>query len=216
MRTSFIVVDDFFDNPGKARETALAMEYPDPGPSVYYPGRNSRQSMAWPGNEQMFSRIVGEKVVGLNRWSHGCARITLESDRRRGRVHVDPGCTWAGIVYLTLDEHASGGTDFFRNRRYGTDRSPLTDREAQDIYDRPTPRDVLKELLTVESGSDPRAWELTHSIPMKFNRCVLFRPWYWHSSGDGFGDRMENGRLVVLLFFAPAPDAVGAVTVPML
>ena len=34
--------------------------------------------------------------------------------------------------------------------------------------------------------------------------------------GDGFGTTIEDGRLVVLLFFAPAPDAVGAVTVPML
>jgi len=216
MQTSFLVIDDFFDNPAKAREVALAMDYPDPGPTVYYPGRNSKQSMAWPNNERMFSALVGEKIVGLNKWSHGCARITLAADKRRGTVHVDPGCTWAGIIYLSLDEHGSGGTDFFRNVRYGTDRAPLTDQEAQSIYGKPTPRDALREILTVENGSDPAAWTLTHSVPMKFNRCVLFRPWFWHSSGEGFGDGLENGRLVVLLFFAPAPDAVGAITVPML
>ena len=94
--------------------------------------------------------------------------------------------------------------------------APLDDAEAQAIYGKATPREALMEILTVENGSDPDAWELTHTLPMKFNRCVLFRPWFWHSSGDGFGTTIEDGRLVVLLFFAPAPDAVGAVTVPML
>ena len=215
MQRSFLVIDDFFDRPDKAREVALAMDYPDPG-EVYYPGRNSKQSMAWPGSDQMFSQLVGEKVIGINKWSHGCARSTLAADKRRGRVHVDPGATWAGIIYLSLDEHASGGTDFFRNVRYGTDRAPLDDAEAQAIYGKATPREALMEILTVENGSDPDAWELTHTLPMKFNRCVLFRPWFWHSSGDGFGTTLEDGRLVLLLFFAPAPDAVGAVSVPML
>ena len=216
MQTSFLVIDDFFDNPKAARDVALGLDYPDPGPKVFYPGRNSRQSMAWPRNEQLFSRVIGEPVVGLHKWSHGCARVTLASDLRRGRIHVDPGCTWAGIVYLTLDEHAAGGTDFFRNRRYGTDRAPLNDEEAQRIYGKATPREAITEILTLDNASDPDAWELTHTMPMKFNRCVLFRPWFWHSSGDGFGDAIENARLVVLLFFAPGPDAVGAITVPSL
>jgi len=215
MESSILVFDNFFDRPDKARKLALSLTYPEAPPEVYYPGRNSKESVAWPGHEEMFSQIIGRKVVG-NGQSHGCARITLAADKRRGRVHVDPGCNWAGIIYLTLDEHAKGGTDFFRNRTYGTDRAPLTDEEAQTIYGKPSPRDALREILTVERGSDPDEWELIGTVPMKFNRLILFRPWFWHSSGDGFGDSLENGRLVVLLFFAPAPDAVNARIVPPL
>jgi hypothetical protein len=36
---------------------------------------------------------------------------------------------------------------------------------------------------------------------MKFNRLILFRPWLWHNAGEGFGERMENARLVYLIFF---------------
>jgi Family of unknown function (DUF6445) len=215
MESSFLVYDDFFDRPDKARETALSLTYPEPPPEVYYPGRNSRESMAWPGHEEMFSRIIGRPLVALGQ-SHGCARLTLASDKRRGRVHVDPGCNWAGIIYLTPDEYAQGGTDFFRNRRFGTDRAPLTDEEAQEIYGKPTPRDALIDILTVENGSDPDEWELIGSLPMKFNRLILFRPWFWHSSGDGFGDSIENGRLIMLLFFAPSANAVNARIVPPL
>jgi len=215
MESSVLVFDNFFDRPDKARETALSLTYPTPPAEVYYPGRNSKESMVWPGHEEMFSQIIGRKLVPLGQ-SHGCARVTLAADKRRGRVHVDPGCNWAGIIYLTLDEHAQGGTDFFRSRRYGTDRAPLTDEEAQSIYGKATPREALREILTVERGSDPDEWELIGSLPMKFNRLILFRPWFWHSSGDGFGDSIENGRLVMLLFFAPGPDAVNARIVPQL
>ena len=62
------------------------------------------------------------------------------------------------------------------------------------------------------------------TIPMRFNRCVLFRPWFWHTSGESFGDRGENARLIQLFFFTldksklhgPDPDtgsaAAGSVT----
>jgi hypothetical protein len=40
--------------------------------------------------------------------------------------------------------------------------------------------------------------------PMRFNRLIMLRPWLWHTAGTGFGDSMENGRLVYLMFFASA------------
>jgi hypothetical protein len=30
---------------------------------------------------------------------------------------------------------------------------------------------------------------------------VLFRPWLWHNAGAGFGDCLENGRLIYLLSY---------------
>jgi hypothetical protein len=49
--------------------------------------------------------------------------------------------------------------------------------------------------------NDASKWELVRSVPMKFNRLVLFRPWQWHNAGAGFGDRLENGRLIYLLSY---------------
>jgi hypothetical protein len=39
-------------------------------------------------------------------------------------------------------------------------------------------------------------------VPMRFNRLLLLRPWFWHTAGPGFGDNLDNGRLVYLMFFA--------------
>ena len=122
--------------------------------------------------------------------------------------------TWAGIIYLTRDEDCQGGTEFFRHRRYGTDRAPLTDEEAQRIYGMPTRGEVVRTLI-YEDGHHLDRWDRVMTLPMMFNRCALFRPWMWHTSGTDFGDSIENGRLVQLLFLA-AVDPNPATTSPEL
>ena len=39
------------------------------------------------------------------------------------------------------------------------------------------------------------------TIPMRFNRLVLYRSWLWHSFTENFGDTLENGRLIQIFFF---------------
>jgi hypothetical protein len=57
-------------------------------------------------------------------------------------------------------------------------------------------RDILDK-----DALDRSKWELTMTVPMRFNRLVLLQPHYWHTSGPGFGNSVENGRLVYLMFF---------------
>ena len=57
--------------------------------------------------------------------------------------------------------------------------------------------------------NDPSKWEKVMTLPMRFNRLVLFRPWLWHAAASGFGDRNENGRLIQGLFFGPAEKPQG-------
>ena len=45
------------------------------------------------------------------------------------------------------------------------------------------------------------AWERTFEIPMRFNRLVLLRPWFWHTATPGFGKSEKDGRLIQILFF---------------
>ena len=59
-------------------------------------------------------------------------------------------------------------------------------------------RDIIER-----DSLDESAWETTMTVPMRYNRLVLLRPWFWHTAGAGFGDSLENGRLVYLMFFAP-------------
>ena len=44
---------------------------------------------------------------------------------------------------------------------------------------------------------------------MRYNRLILFDPWCFHDAAPGSGRDAEHGRLVMLLFFAAAPDGRG-------
>ncbi len=203
MQQTAMIIDDFYADPEAVRQAAIGLTYPEPKGEVFYPGRTSRQVILPPNADDMFSFILREKVVGAARSTHGCCRYSLKNMHRPAEIHIDIGKTWAGLVYLTRDEDCQGGTEFFRHRKYRTDRAPLTDEEARQIYGMETRKEVVHHLI-YDDGHHLDRWERVMFLPMKFNRCVLFRPWMWHTSGVDFGDSIENGRLLQLLFFESA------------
>ena len=58
-------------------------------------------------------------------FSHASCRLSLASDDKPGRIHIDPS-QLSGILYLSKPEDCQGGTEFFRHKRTGTDRLPMT------------------------------------------------------------------------------------------
>ena len=199
MPTSLIIADDFLDNPMALREAALQLEYPVDSGSAY-PGRNSSQRIDVPGLTAQVSRMVGESLAPLvPQEAHGRFRITQAGDIGQAGVHIDRA-HWSGILYLSLPEDCRGGTEFFQHKATRTDRAPYQSGEAEALgY--PSTRAAIDDILDNDSLS-PDKWEMTMRVPMRFNRLVLLRPWYWHTAGEAFGDSMENSRLVHLLFWA--------------
>ena len=61
--------------------------------------------------------------------------------------------------------------------------------------------------LLESDGRDMTKWEHLMTVPMRFNRLILYRPWLWHSAGESFGENLENGRLVQLMQFKPTDQA---------
>lgn len=202
MYKSLVVVDDFYPDPHEVRKAALQAEYPEPEGEKRYPGRNSAQKFQVQGLDRVVSQIAGEKVEGIRHPGnpHMRFRITLSGEEGRFLAHVDPTppLTFVGIVYLTLPEHCSGGTAFFRHRDLESDTAPRSKEELQAACG----VDSLPALLE-KDGRDPAKWEHLMTVPMRFNRAVFYRPWVWHSAGPAFGDSVENGRLVQLLNFVP-------------
>lgn len=201
METSLIVVDDFLNGAEALRTQALTLSYPDlAGP---FPGRNSIERINITGLAEQVSQLTGEWLQPPTPpMSHAKCRSTLARDDARPRVHIDPGY-WSGILYLSAPEDCDGGTEFFRHRRTGTDRVPGTPEELAKLgY---ASWNAMVDDIVHKDGGDPDCWEMTMRVPMRFNRLVLLRPWLWHTAGPGFGDRLENGRLVYLMFFSPAP-----------
>lgn len=208
MLPSIYVIDDFCADPMALRNAALRLTYEEKVQGDVFQGRNSREIVLPDNPDRLFSELLREPLVGNPEFMHGRCRLALASDRRDADIHVDvidgvrQGCVWAGVVYLTLDKHARGGTEFFRNRRYGTDTSPFTDEEAERVYGVRSRFTATSKLLA-EEGRRRECWEHLMTIPMRFNRAVFYRPWFWHTAGEAFGDSPENGRLIQLFFLAP-------------
>lgn len=202
MFKSLVVVDDFYPDPHEVRKAALQADYPEPQAGKRYPGRNSARKFQVHGMDRIISQIVGEPVEGVRHpdASHSRFRITLAGEEGRYLAHVDPTPPQVvvGIVYLTLPEHCRGGTAFFRHRELDSDIAPQSYEELRTACG----VDSLPALLE-RDGRDPEKWTHLMTVPMRFNRAVIYRPWMWHSAGESFGDSIENGRLVQILSFVP-------------
>lgn len=200
-----IVMDDFLPNPHEMRERALSLNYAVEG---RYPGLNSVEKTVIPGLDAIISRLVYEPVRApwTEDFSHGSCRLALAKDDRPGRIHIDQS-HWSGILYLNRPEDCQGGTEFFRHLPTMTDHLPLTPQALQEAGF--SSYDELKTEILEKDALDRSKWELTMTVPMRFNRLVLLQPQYWHTSGHSFGDSIENGRLVYLMFFlrGPGPTA---------
>jgi hypothetical protein len=200
MPVSMIVVDDFLEQPEEFRAAALRLTYP--AQEGYFPGRNSLERINLDGLTEEVCRLTGEHLTPLDPpQSHAKCRVTLAADKGKGRVHIDPGY-WSGILYLSRPEDCRGGTDFFRHIPTNTDQAPVTQAELSALgY---ADFGEMRRGLVEKDSLDESKWELTQSLPMRFNRLVLLRPWLWHTAGPGFGDTLENGRLIYVMFFQPA------------
>lgn len=199
MLPSLIVIDDFLSDPHQLRGAALGLGYDPKAQHGNYPGLVSSRALTVRGLDGAVSARVGVPLVPMAGTSHGHCRITLAGDRGASGVHVDP-CFYSGILYLSPDDQARGGTDFFRHRPTGLDRIPTTDLAlAQSGF-----ADVNAAIAqTVNADTlKPARWEKLMTVPMRFNRLLLFSPWLFHNAAPGFGKTLETGRLVMLLFFA--------------
>ena len=196
MIQSLVVIDDFLADPERFRKIALDLEYVGKGP---YPGRNSRQHIEMHGLDAFISAVARERVRGMSPLqSHAHCRLTLESDNDApAKIHVDPS-HWSGILYLSRSQDCRGGTEFFRHLPTGTDRVP---RDLESLKSHGfASYDEFKE-VSEKDAFDRSKWQVTMNVPMAFNRLVLIQPQYWHTAGPGFGETVEDGRLVYLMFF---------------
>ncbi|PCJ46523.1 MAG: hypothetical protein COA74_13585 [Gammaproteobacteria bacterium] len=199
MQLNFLIIDDFLENAGELREAALSLTYPQPISKTYFPGRNSEKRIMLQGIDETIEEIVCEPLTPTEGFSHCKPRLALKGEKGEGNIHIDKSY-WSGILYLTKNEHCTGGTDFFRHIPTNTEHAPLDKAELssmgfnhyQEFWDD----------LMLKDTNDKTKWQKTFHVPMKFNRLVLFRPWFYHNAGESFGDKPQNGRLIYPLFYS--------------
>ena len=198
---SLLIIDDFLTDPLVARAKALALDYDPAFKDGNYPGLLSTQPLPIPGLDDAVSRTIGAKLKPQPGTSHGHCRLTLVADKGLSGVHIDP-CFYSGILYLNLPGHCRGGTEFYRHKRTGLDRVPMD--AGQMLAAGYIDANQLIEEVVNSDTLKPSKWEKQFTVPMRFNRLILFSPWMFHNSARGFGSSKENGRLVHLMFFAVA------------
>lgn len=202
MQSPVMVFDDFFAEPDKLREKALSFDYPAHTVETYFPGQNSVQKLLIPGLTETMSKVVGERLAPVAGTSHENCRLALDDAKGAGGVHIDQA-HWTGVYYLTKPEDCQGGTDFFRHLPSNTDHAPVSAEELA-LFGCSTYSELWDDVIHPHSN-DRSKWEHILNVPMKYNRLILFRPWYWHDAGPGFGNSVENGRLIFTLFYQEAP-----------
>ena len=201
MLPSLMIVDDFLADPHAARAAALTLEYDPATRRGNYPGTLSGSPLPVQGLEAAVSQIIGVPLAPQPGTTHGHCRLTLKGDRGVSGVHIDP-CFYSGILYLSRDSDARGGTDFFRHKRTGLERVPM-DSLALATAGYADANAVVEDVVNRDTLNAAR-WERVMRVPMRFNRLILFSPWLFHNSADGFGTTTQSGRLVHLQFFARA------------
>ena len=181
MKTSLIIVDDFYQNPDSVRNWALNQPFEVKG---NYPGARTKP---WLEDDlkQTIQRIMQQPGGRITNWHEssgytGAFQICTSVDRTW--IHADSFNTWAGVCYLTPDAPLSAGTALYRYK--DTKEWSRTDNTAPHL-----------------DGYDYTKWDMTDYVANKYNRIVLYRGNLYHASLDYFGDNHQNGRLFQTFFF---------------
>ena len=184
MKTSVIIVDDFYNNPMEVRQYALSQEFKVRG---NYPGARTGP-MINDSIKGTIQNIVKSTAGNITEFPtdgyNGSFQTTYAWEK--SWVHSDHWNNWAGVCYLTPDAPLSGGTAIFMHK------------ETKLIH-RPDDSDLARRIE--EDGTDVTKWELVDRIGNRFNRLVLFRSNAYHISLDYFGRTLETCRLFQVFFF---------------
>ena len=199
MLNRYIIVDDFYSDPDELVRLALKSIKEKELPRGNYAGIMTTDTYLGEPHREVFKKLTNELSIDSSTNANGRIRFTVPSDPFRFHIHydVDEKTKWAGVVYLSKDHPNVEGTTFWKHLRTGLEVAPNTvegfAKYGWKDYD------DLRAFLE-EEGHDESLWEKTLSIPYKYNRLVLFRPWLLHAPGPAFGDSLETSRKIQTLF----------------
>jgi uncharacterized protein DUF6445 len=197
-RRSFIVLDDFYEDPEQVRKTALSLTYVQK-PGATYPGKEAVAERGWDDVRARLREHIDEPCDALcpktPPFPQGKFRLALAQDEetRTDRVHVDQQ-RWSGIIYLTRDQHCQGGLALYRHRPTGLVTWPGAwfRSNMPELFTMPRHRaaEVIQQYC-----ADHDNFEQIGLIPLAYNRAVLLMAQVLHGTGCAFGDTPETARL---------------------
>lgn len=196
----FLIVDNFYADPDSIRNYAISLQKEDES-GGNYAGVMSLNHFLTQEHLDSFQQLFGHAVEPSTQLT-GKFRFSKTGDEMKQQIHFDPGKNqvWAGVWYGSKDYPDTIGTSFWKHKRTGLESIPLTQSGIEQYGWKNA--DDLKVFLETD-GIDYSKWDMTFSVPYKYNRLVMFRPWLFHAPGESFGDSIETARLVQTFFFSP-------------
>lgn len=184
----FLALDEFFPEYefGLLRDYAYQLEYKDqvaPFDGVTY--RNIGLPVPASAQEriaQSLSWILGYKAIP----KHLAFRLSPKGSEPPQWAHSDAEVARFGLFVYMND--GPGGTALLEHRTAGMREHPRNDKELA-IWKR--------------DYDDQSKWVMRAFVDCAPNRAVILRANLMHAAvpKDGFGDTVENGRLILLCFF---------------
>lgn len=186
MKQTFLIFDDFYENPYAVRDRALQQTFHKT--ADYFPGRrteieNPEQMMHL---KQELESLIHKEITQFPTSYNTGYQYTIESDE--SWIHHD-STGWAGVLFLTPNAPIETGTGTFRHKKtqIGT---------WDGVTDSPSDFNRQRHLR------DMSEWEATNLAGNVFNRLVLYNGHMYHRSiVPGFGTDKYTGRLFQTFFF---------------
>lgn len=199
--------DDFLPDPDAVRAWAADLAYTVRNGN--YPG-----AQTGPVRCDDIMQAIADRLGRRIKWAspdNGVVRLTLADACARTDIHIDDEkavetTRYAAVLYLTRPEHCRGGTSFWQHRATGWRKRPAEEAVREAGY-----ADFKSFLCTETPIAGERAfsdlaamrekWQRLFTLPMRYNRLVLYKGNYFHAVDSVFGSGFDDGRLTRLFTF---------------
>jgi hypothetical protein len=191
-----IVINNFLKNPDEIRELAMQEEYKE---DKVYPGKRSpRQSIEGPLVNTL-ERFVGKPILKME----SIFQIQPTEYETHSFVHGDL-CDWAAVLYLNKDCDGRPGTCFYRHKETGMEKLTLgVELMFTAIEKGIQPNDVIAP--AARDRFDLEKWDVTLTVPIQYNRLVLYNAKLYHRNASAWGTNIRDARLVQSFFIFTEP-----------
>lgn len=199
MKNALTIIDDFLPNALEIRGFALSHDFtqkPEYDGHVYdrFAQVKDERFLRW--LEPQLAAVIGADVeIKL-----GTFTCLLDGQGSPQWIHSDDICaTHAAVLYLF--DRPGYGTAFWRHRGYEANNL------AEAIQKHPHLPETSFAATLQFDGKNEDAWARTDLADSKFNRLIIYPSNRFHSRAVqyGFGDKPENARLTLAVFFNITP-----------
>jgi len=179
---SFIIVDNFYQDPDKVRNFALSQTF-NHHPQCHK-GKRTEVVFRFDGLKEEFEYHTNKRVKNWHEYGvNGCFQICVAGDQLV--YHYDTQ-EYAAIIFLTPDAPPETGTNFYRSKN-------TKDRKIFDYAD--------TNIIFKTGFLDSTQFDLIDQVGNVYNRLVIFDAKMIHAAACYFGDNDNNGRLFQMFFF---------------